>query len=93
MQKSGSQQPLTCIKGVWGQQTSNKFETSEQFHPIKAFQNGGTEFITKYASDGRIHVQVGPKRRLLLCPFKNGIKEICAFLVGRDTLRAPLSLF
>ena len=70
MQKSVSQQPLSCIKEGWGQQTSNKFETSEQFHPIPAFQNGGTEFTTKYAPEGRLHVQTGPKRRLLLCSSK-----------------------
>ena len=93
MQKSVSQQPLSYIKEGWGQQTSNKFETSEQFHPIPAFQNGGTEFTTKYAPEGRLHVQTGPKRCLLLCSSKKGIKEICTVSVGRDTLRVPLSLF
>ena len=93
MQKSVSQQPLSCIKEGWGQQTSNKFETSEQFHPIPAFQNGGTEFTTKYAPEGRLHVQAGPKRCLLLCSSKKGIKEICTVPVGKDTLRVPLSLF
>ena len=38
-------------------------------------------------------MQAGPKRRLLLCSSKIGIKEICTVLVGRDTLRVPLSLF
>ena len=56
-------------------------------------KNGGAEFITKYAPEGRLHVQAGPKRRLLLCSFKNGIKEICTVSVGRDTLQVPLSLF
>ena len=93
MQKSVSQQPLSCIKEGWRQQTSNKFETSEQFHPIPAFQKGGVEFIAKYAPEERLHVQAGPKRRLLLCSSKKGIKEICTVLVGRDTLQVPLSLF
>ena len=38
-------------------------------------------------------MQAGPKRRLLLCSSKKGIKEICTVLVGRDTLQVPLSLF
>ena len=56
MQKSISQQPLSCIKEGWRRQTSNKFETSEQFHPIPAFQNGGTEVITKICSRRESHV-------------------------------------
>ena len=67
MQKSVSQQPLSCIKVGWRQQTSNKFETSEQFHLMPAFQNGGTKFITKYVPEGRLHLQAGPKTCLLLC--------------------------
>ena len=51
MQKSVSQQLLSCIKEGLEQQTSNKFETSEQFHPIPAFHNGGIELITKYEKD------------------------------------------
>ena len=70
-----------------------KFETSEQLHTIPAFQNGGTEFITKYAPEERLHVPAGPKRCLLLCSFQKGIKEICTVSVGRDTLQVPLSLF
>ena len=85
MQKSVSQH----IKERWGQQSSNEFVTSEQFHPIPAFQNGGTEFITKYAPKWRLYVRAGPKRPLLLCSFKRGIKVS----VGRTTLRIPLSLF
>ena len=57
IQKPVSQQPLSCIREGWGQQTSDKFETSEQFHLIPAFQIGGTEFITKYAPEERLHVQ------------------------------------
>ena len=75
MQKSVSQQPLSCIKEGWGQQTSNKFETSEQFHSIPAFQNGGIQFTTKHAPERTLHVQAGPKRCLLLCSSKKGIKE------------------
>ena len=85
MQKSVSQQPLFCIKEGWGQQASNKFETSEQFHRVPAFQNKGIEFITKYAPEGRLHVQAGPNRRPLLCSAKKGIKELCTVSVGRDT--------
>ena len=70
MQKLVSQQPLSCIKERMVQQTSNKFETSEQFHPILAFQNGGTEFVAKYAPEERLHVLAEPKRRVLLCSFK-----------------------
>ena len=76
-----------------GQHTSNKFKTSEQFHPISAFQKGGTEFITKYAPEGGLHVQAGPKRLLLLCSSKKGIKEISMVSVRRDTLQVPLPLF
>ena len=93
MQRSVSQQSLSCIKEGWGQQTSNKFETSEKFYPIPAFQNGGTEFTTKYAPEGRVNVQAGPKRRLLSGCSKKGIKKICMVSVGRDTLRVPFSLF
>ena len=95
MQKSVSEQPFSCIKeGKTMQQTSNKFETSEQFHPTPVFQNGRAEFITKYAPEGRLHVQPGPKKCLLLCSSKKGIKEICMASVGRDTdtLRVSLSL-
>ena len=82
------------IKEGWGQQTNSKLETSEQFHPIPAFQNGGTEFIKKCAPERRLHEQAGPKRRgLFLCSSKKGIKEICTVSVGRDTLRVPLSFF
>ena len=62
IQKSVSQQPLSCIKEGWRQQTNNKFETSEQFHPIPALQNGGTEFFTKYALEKKLHLQAGPKK-------------------------------
>ena len=75
------------------QQTSNKFETSDSFYPIPVIQNGGTEFITKYGPEGRLHVQAAPERRLLLFSSKKGIKEICTVSVGRDTLRVSLSLF
>ena len=92
MQKSASQQPLSCIKEGLGQQSSNKFETSEHFHPIPAFQNGGTEFITKYAPGGRLNVQTGPKKRLLLCFSKKRIKRIMV-LVGKDALSVRMSLF
>ena len=85
MQKSVSQQPFSCIKEGLGQETSNKFETSEQFHPIPAFQNEGTEFIINYAPERRLYVQAGPKRRLLLSPSKRRIKEICTVSAGRDT--------
>ena len=68
------QQSLSCIKELWEQQTSNKFEKTEEFHPIPAFQNGGTELITKYAPEGKPYVQAGPKRRPLLCSSKKGIK-------------------
>ena len=57
VQKLVSRQPLSCIKERWGQQISNKFETSEQFHPILEFQNGRIEFITKCAPEGRLHMQ------------------------------------
>ena len=91
MQKSVSQQHLSCIKEESGQQASNEFQTSEQFHPVLA--SGGNEFITKYAPEGRLHVLAGLKRRLRLCSFKKGIKEICMVPVRRDTLRVPLSFF
>ena len=88
-----------------GQHTSNKFEISEQFHPIPAFQHGETEFITKYEGsrettcqgilppEGTIRVQAGPKRCLLLCSFIKVIKEICTVSIGRDTLLVSLSFF
>ena len=38
-------------------------------------------------------MQIRPKRHLLRCATKKGKQEICAFPVGRDTLRVPLSLF
>ena len=93
MQKLVSQQTLSYIKERWGQQTSNKFVASEQSHPIPASKNGGTEFITKYAPEGRPYVKARPKRRLLLCSSQNGIIEMCMGSVGRDTLRVPVSLF
>ena len=88
-----------------GQHTSNKFETSEQSHLIPTFQHGETEFITKYEGsrentcqgrlppEGRLHVQAGPKRCLLLCSFRKVIKEIYTVSIGRDTLLVSLSFF
>ena len=50
----------TCdlYQRYWGKQISNKIETSEQFHLIQAFKNGGTEFITDYSPEERLHVQL-----------------------------------
>ena len=70
----------------------NKFETSEQFHPLPTFRNGGAQFASKHATGKGFHVQIRPKRCLLLCATKKGKQEICAFPVGRDT-RVPVSLF
>ena len=85
MQKSLSQQPFSCIKEGLEQETSNKFETSKQFHPTPAFQNGETEFVIKYAPEKRLYVQAGPKRRLLLSPSERTVKEIYTVSVGRYT--------
>ena len=93
MQKSVFQQTISCVKVGLVQQTSNKFETSEQFHPTTAIKNGGTEFITRHAPEGRLHVAAGPNRPRLFCSAKKGNKEICIVSVGRYTLRVPLSLF
>ena len=79
-------------KGM-GQQTGNKFETSKQFYPIPAFQNGKTKFITKCAPEVRLHVQARPKRHLLLRSFKKGIMATWAVSVGRDILRVPFLCF
>ena len=76
-----------------GELPGNKFETSEQFHPLPTFQNGGAQFASKHATGKGFHVQIRPKRRLLLCATKKGKQEICAFLVGRDTLPVLVSLF
>ena len=79
---TGAIQPVSPCKNQYlsnlflvskrGQQTTNKLEISEQFDPILAFQNGGTEFITKYApkAKGRLQLQAGPKRHIHLCSFK-----------------------
>ena len=50
----------TCdlYQRYWGKQISNEIETSEQFHLIQAFKNGGTEFITEYSPEERLHVQL-----------------------------------
>ena len=93
VQKSAHKQSLSDIKKGWGESHSNKFETSGQFHPLPTFQNGGTQFASKHATGKGFHVQIRPKRRLLLCATKKGKQEICAFPVGRDTLRVPVSLF
>ena len=91
VQKSVHKQSLSDIKKGWGQSPGNKFEISEQFHPLLTLQNGGTQFTSKYATGKGFHVQIRPKRRLLLCATKKGKQEICAFPVGRDTLRVPVS--
>ena len=93
MQKSVFQETISCVKVVLVQQTSNKFETSEQFHPTPAIKNERTEFITRHAPEGRLHVPAGPNRPRLFCSAKKGIKELCMVSVGRYTLRVPLSLF
>ena len=82
VQKSVHKQSLSDIKKGWGQSLGNKFEISEQFHPQLTFQNGGTQFTSKHATGKGFHVQIRPKRRLLLCATKKGKQEICAFPVG-----------
>ena len=79
MLKSVSQQHLSCNKEEWRQQTSNKFEAFAYFDPIPALKNGGTEFTTKYAPEGRLHVQAGPKRCLLLCTSKKESRKHVRF--------------
>ena len=70
--KDGGSRPVTNLK--------------HNFFFIPAFENGGTEFITKYAPEGRLHVQAAPKRYLLLCSIKKGIKKIHKVSVGKNTL-------
>ena len=82
MQKSVHKQSLPDIKKGSGKSPGNKFETSEQFHPLPTFQNGGAQFASKHATEKGFHVQIRPKRRLLLCATKKGKQEICAFPVG-----------
>ena len=95
LQKSVHKQSLSDIKKGWGNRSviNEKSEISEQFHPLPTFQNGGAQFASKHATEKGFHVQIRPKRRLLLCATKKGKQEICAFPVGRDTLRVPVSLF
>ena len=70
---------ITMLKEEWGQQTSNKFEAFEYFDPIPALKNGGTEFTTKYAPEGRLHVQAGSKTCLLLCSSKKESRKHVRF--------------
>ena len=93
VQKSVRKQSLSDIKKGWGESPGDKLETSEQFHPLPIFQNRGAQFASKHATGKGFHMQIRPKRRLLLCATKKGKQEICAFPVGRDTVRVPVSLF
>ena len=45
VQKSVHNQCLSDIKKGWGESLGNKFEISEQFHPLPTFQNGGAQKI------------------------------------------------
>ena len=90
----GAIQKVTVQKPVHKQSLSDiKKGCGEQFHPLPTFQNGGAQFASKHATGKGFHVQIRPKRLLLLCATKKGKQEICAFPVGRDTLRVPVSLF
>ena len=71
MQKSVSEQPFSCIKeGKTMQQTSNKFETSEQFHPTPVFQNGRAEFITNMLQKGDYMCNLDLKNAYFCVPLK-----------------------
>ena len=61
VQKSVHKQSLSDIKKGSGGSPGNKFETSEQFHPLTTFQNGGTQFASKHATGKGFHVQIRPK--------------------------------
>ena len=93
VQKSVHKQSLSDIKKGWGESPGDKLETSEQFHLLPIFQDGGAQFASKHARGKGFHMQIRTKRHLLLCATKKGKQEICAFPVGRDTLRVPVSLF
>ena len=86
VQKSVHKQSLSDIKKGWGESHGNKCETSEQFHPLPTFQNGGTQFASKHATGKGFHMQIRPKQHLLFCATKKRKQEICAFPMGRDTL-------
>ena len=90
IQKSVPQQPLSCIKEGWRQHTNNKFETSEQFHPITALQNG---LLQNMLQKKNYICKLDQKRRLFLVFSKKRNKEIYTVSLGSDTLRVPLSLF
>ena len=59
MSLKGAIQPVSPYKNEY--LIMNEIETSGKFHPIPAFPNGETEFITKYAPEGKVHVEAGPK--------------------------------
>ena len=52
------------------QQTSNKFETSEQFHPTPVFQNGRAEFITNMLQKGDYMCNLDLKNAYFCVPLK-----------------------
>ena len=71
--------PFLVSKRDEGKQTSNKFETSEQFYFIPVFPNGWIQSTTKYVPEGRLHVQGRPKRLIISFLFEKGIKKYIRF--------------
>ena len=68
-QRSVSKQYIFSNQKVWGQQTSNKSEKSEFFHPLSTLQNGRSTFTKRKVEGRRFHVQTRPEGCILLFPF------------------------
>ena len=58
MRRSVPQQLTSCIKEGWGKQTSNKFETSEQFIPHQHFKIEGLTLLQNTIQKGNYPVGI-----------------------------------
>ena len=93
MQGSVCQPSVPSIKKGWRATTSDQPERFEPIHTFQTFQDGRPPSIERNSGTRRLSMQVGPQRRLFLCPIEQTVKEICTFRMGRFPVRKSLSVF
>ena len=87
------QPSVPSIKKEWRATPSDQPERFEHIHTLQTFQDGRAPSVERNSGTRRLSMQVGPQRRLFLCPIEQTIKEICTFRKGRFPVRNPLSVF
>ena len=93
IQKSVSQQPLSCIKEGWRQQTNNNLKHLNNSIPFQRFKMEGLNLLQNMLQKKDYICKLDQKRRLFLVFSKKRNKEIYTVSLGSDILPVPLSLF